>query len=58
MKKKAKDVNSKLGSKFEISDTELEGTFEACVKLLSQGEDIAGTSGSSTAAQRILAEEE
>lgn len=57
VKAKSKAVNSKLGSKFEISETELEGTYEACSKLLREGADISGVAGSSNAAERILAEE-
>lgn len=57
VKAKSKAVNSKLGSKFEISETELEGTYEACSKLLREGADISGVAGSSNAAARILAEE-
>lgn len=57
VKVKCKNVNTKLGSKFEISETELEGTYEACSKLLREGADISGVAGSSSAAERILAEE-
>jgi len=55
---KAKEINAKLGSKLEISDTEVAQTYEACVGLLKEGLDIAGASTSSSAADRILAEEE
>jgi len=58
VRKKAAEVNKKLGSKFEISDTELQSTLEACQKLLEEGSDISGAAGSASAADRILAEEE
>jgi hypothetical protein len=35
-----------------------QGTYEACMKLLAGGEDLSGGAGSSSAADRILAEEE
>ena len=37
---------------------QVEGTFEACMALLAGGEDLSGGAGRSSAAARILAEEE
>lgn len=56
--KKSIEVNKRLGEKFSISESEIEGTYEACLSLIGQGEDISGGQGSSNAASRILAEEE
>lgn len=39
-RKKAADVNKKLGDKFEISETELMSTIEACNALLTEGQDL------------------
>lgn len=36
VRKKAAGINSKLGSKLEIPDSELAATYEACVGLLKQ----------------------
>jgi hypothetical protein len=58
VRKKAGSINSKLGSKLEISDGELASTYEACVGLLQEGTDLSGAEGSSSAADRILAEQE
>jgi hypothetical protein len=33
-------VNKKLGEKFEISETELLSTVEACSSLLAEGQDL------------------
>jgi hypothetical protein len=39
-RRKAAEVNKKLGEKFEISETELLGTVEACSALLAEGQDL------------------
>lgn len=39
-RKKLADVNKKLGEKFEISETELMSTLDACRALLSEGQDL------------------
>eukprot|EP00775_Hariotina_reticulata_P010429 gene10429-10587_t len=58
IKRKLSDVNKKLGEKFEISETELLGTVEACSALLAEGQDLDTGEGATQAAERILAEEE
>jgi hypothetical protein len=39
-RKKLAEVNKKLGEKFEISETELLSTVEACSSLLAEGQDL------------------
>jgi hypothetical protein len=39
-RRKAAEVNKKLGEKFEISETELLSTVEACSTLLAEGQDL------------------
>ena len=56
--KKMAEVNKKLGEKFEISEAELRGTYDACRQLMEAGEDLDSGAGASTAAERILAEQE
>ncbi|GBF88960.1 cell division protein [Raphidocelis subcapitata] len=58
LRKKMADVNKRLGEKFEISDSELQGTFDACRQLMAAGEDLDSGAGASQASERILAEEE
>jgi hypothetical protein len=38
LRKKMAEVNKKLGDKFEIADSELQGTFDACRQLMEAGE--------------------
>jgi len=38
LRKKMADVNKRLGEKFEIADSELLGTFDACRQLMEAGE--------------------
>lgn len=38
LKKKMAEVNKKLGDKFEISESELQGTYDACRQLMEAGE--------------------
>ncbi len=47
-----------MGEKLEIADSELLATYDACIKLISEGEDLSGGAGSASAADRILAEQE
>lgn len=58
IKRKLAEVNKKLGEKFEISDTELASTVEACSSLLAEGQDLDTGEGATQAAERILAEED
>lgn len=39
-RKKLSEVNKKLGDKFEISETELLSTVDACKALMEEGQDI------------------
>lgn len=39
-RRKLSEVNKKLGSKFEISETELLSTVDACKALMAEGQDI------------------
>jgi hypothetical protein len=39
-RKKLDEVNKKLGEKFEISETELLSTVDACKALMAEGQDI------------------
>jgi hypothetical protein len=39
-RRKLSEVNKKLGEKFEISETELLSTVEACSALLAEGQDL------------------
>ena len=38
LRRKMADVNKRLGDKFEISEAELQGTYDACRQLLEAGE--------------------
>lgn len=38
LRKKMAEVNKKLGEKFEISEAELQGTYDACRQLMEAGE--------------------
>jgi hypothetical protein len=38
LRKKMAEVNKKLGDKFDISDSELQGTYDACRQLMEAGE--------------------
>ncbi len=58
IQRKCVEVNKKLGEKLDIPDTELLATYDACIKLISEGEDLSGGAGSASAADRILADEE
>ncbi|KAF8073094.1 FTSH5 [Scenedesmus sp. PABB004] len=58
IRKKAAEVNKKLGDKFEISEAELLSTVDACTSLLAEGQDIDSGAGATQAAERILAQEE
>jgi hypothetical protein len=40
LRKKLVEVNKKLGEKFEISDSELLSTVDACKALMEEGQDI------------------
>lgn len=47
-RKKAAEVNKKLGDKFEISDSELASTVDACTSLLALGQDLDAGEGATT----------
>lgn len=57
-RRRAGEINKKLGDKFAITETELLGTIEACAKLLAEGQELDISEGAETAADRILAEDE
>lgn len=38
LRRKMSEVNKKLGEKFEISEAELQGTYDACRQLMEAGE--------------------
>lgn len=42
LRRKMADVNKRLGEKFEISEAELQGTYDACRQLLDAGEVRGG----------------
>lgn len=46
-------MNKKLGEKFEISDTELASTVEACSSLLAQGQDLDTGEGATQVGERV-----
>lgn len=52
-RRKLAEVNKKLGEKFEISDTELASTVEACSSLLAQGQDLDTGEGATQVGERV-----
>lgn len=56
IKKKAAEINAKLGDKLEIPESEIEATVEACKALIRAGEDLG--SGSALAADKLIAQAE
>jgi hypothetical protein len=51
-RRKASEVNKKLGEKFEISETELLSTVEACSALLAEGQDLDTGEGATQVRRR------